>query len=179
MSIAVQIRGHIFVDGCWVQNNNGRYFHCFHPSCPLAVILSFHGEGVQRRPSVERVVFSKHCHALHGISRKEVKKILQAELKSIERRDPGSEVLEEKHDRWQAQAKDQGQEMIDELDHQDRFDDHVLKHPDATGSKLRKFTGKKRSKKAASMARLRAPKTQLPHKHHRARGDGRPPPPGK
>ena len=156
MSTVVRIRDCLFVDGCWVQNNNGRYFHCFLPSCPFSVVLSFDGEGEQRQPSVEKVVFPLHCHAFPAYKRKEVKKLLQAELEAIQRGVPESQTLDEKHQKWQVEAREVGKAFMEKLVYKTGFDQYALKHPEATGSQLRKKTGKKMTRRAASMAQRRA-----------------------
>ena len=157
MSSTVKIlRGKVFLNGCWLRNKSRGYFDCHVKSCPFRVRLSFSQEGEGNAPTVSKILFPVHCHAFPGNSKKVNKDLIERELKIIAEGGPESQTLKEKHHRWQVEAKKQCKALIKSLDQKTGFDKYALKHPNATGSQLRDFTGKKRGKKAVSMARKRA-----------------------
>ena len=156
MSSLVKIRGSYFLDGILLKNESHGYFHCHEKSCPFAVqIASTSRDGVQQ-PTVDKVLFSVHCHAFPLSSRLENKDLVQRELDIIDEDGPGSEVLKKKHQQWKVEAQQKCAKLVDHLVNKDGVDDYAVKHPEATGSQLRKNTGKQMTKRAASMAQLRA-----------------------
>ena len=156
MSSLVKIHGMYFLDGIWLTNESRGFFYCHEKSCPFAVRLLSNDNGSVEQSLAYEVLFPVHCHAFPGSSRREIKALLQKELDIIEEGGPGSDVLKKKHQQWKVEAQKKCEKLVNDLVYKDGVDDYAVKHPEATGSQLRKHTGKKMTRRAASMAQLRA-----------------------
>ena len=176
------LRGTVFLDGCWLRNKSAGFYNCHEKSCPFRVRLSFSREGGVQHATVDKILFSVHCHAFKDRSKKANKDLITQELAVIKRGLPGSEELLEKHHQWLKEAKKESKELIKSLNLKDGFDKYATKHPEATGSQLASNIGKKMSPEAASMARRRALKKAgkatnvkellLTREHHLLANDG-------
>ena len=156
MSSVIKHRHRIFHDGVLLKNKGDGFFYCHHKTCPFSVRLSFPVVGGVDQPSVDKLIFPVHCHDFPDVSRPEKKDMIQRELDIIEEGGPESEFLKEKHQHWLANAQKECEELIKSLDYKTGVDKYAVKHPEATGSQLRKNTQRKLTRRAASMARLRA-----------------------
>ena len=156
MTSLVKIRGRYFLDGVWLKNEPHGCYKCHEKSCPFGVRVSFNRDGGPVQPTVDKILFPVHCHAFPDNRRLVNRDFVQRELDLIEQGGPESESLKQKHYGWLLDAQKQCKEIIESLDEKTGFDKYSVKHPEATGSELRDFTGKKMTKKAASMAQKRA-----------------------
>ena len=95
MSRLFKLRDRYFYDGHWVQHNGSGYYYCHTMSCPFCVKCSIQNENSEELPTVEKVLFPLHCHALPSYSRKANKDLILHELDVIKRGGPESRDFQE------------------------------------------------------------------------------------
>ena len=85
------------------------YFHCYEPSCPFSVKVTYAAVDGKKTPSsIEKVVFGQHCHVHLNNEKVETRKEIERERSLIAAGLDEGGRLASKHLKWQQDAKKRG-----------------------------------------------------------------------